>query len=129
MRYEKPMPLSGKQRRALRAQGHHLQPIVQVGQQGVTPAVIQAVDQALADHELVKVRLGDDRAQRAKDAAALASETKSEVAQELGHTALLFRRRVEDSAFGWLDSKHVAPPGADRGPPSGGSGPVASRQR
>ena len=54
------MPLTGKQRRALRALGHHLEPVVLVGQNGITDGVVAAVDQALHDHELIKVKLNPD---------------------------------------------------------------------
>ena len=91
------MTLSGKQRRALRALGHHLKPVVLVGQHGVTPAVVSAVNQALHDHELVKVKLSDeDREARAEAVARLAADTTSEVAQVLGKTALLYRPRKDD---------------------------------
>jgi RNA-binding protein len=86
------MTLSGKQRRHLRALGHSLRPIVQVGKDGVTEALIAAVDQALADHELIKVKVGENADLAREDAAAaLAEATHSEVAQVLGYTLLLYR--------------------------------------
>jgi RNA-binding protein len=91
------MALSGKQRRKLRAMGHHLDPVVQVGQQGVTPGVIAAADQALYDHELIKVKIADGPEDRHQAAERLAQQTGAEVAQLLGRTALLFRQREEDS--------------------------------
>jgi RNA-binding protein len=91
------MSLTGKQRRKLRALGHHLAPIVIVGQNGVTPGVVAATDQALFDHELVKVKLPEGREDRLDTVRRLAEETESEVAQVLGRTALLYRRRLEDS--------------------------------
>ncbi len=91
------MPLTGKQRRQLRALGHHLQPVVQVGHSGVTEAVVAALEQALVDHELVKVRISENAPEpRATAAAALATATSSEVAQVLGRTVLLYRARPED---------------------------------
>ncbi|HET9934754.1 MAG TPA: YhbY family RNA-binding protein, partial [Polyangiaceae bacterium] len=48
--------LSGKQRRYLRSLGHELSPVVQIGHQGLTEAVLSAIDQALETHELIKVR-------------------------------------------------------------------------
>ncbi|HET9551733.1 MAG TPA: YhbY family RNA-binding protein, partial [Anaeromyxobacteraceae bacterium] len=51
---------SGPLRKRLRAAGHHLSAIVQVGKEGVTEAVLRQLDQALADHELVKVRVGTE---------------------------------------------------------------------
>jgi RNA-binding protein len=91
------LALTGKQRRKLRALGHHLSPVVLVGQSGVTPAVVAACDHALEDHELVKVKVGDGPLDRHQAAAALAEATHSELAQVLGRTALLFRKRLEKS--------------------------------
>ena len=47
-------------RRQLRAAGHHLSPVVQVGKEGVTEAVLRQLDRALLDHELVKVKMGTE---------------------------------------------------------------------
>jgi RNA-binding protein len=89
--------LTGKQRRALRALGHHLDPVVQVGREGVSPAVIEAAGQALWDHELIKVKVGEGSPlDRHEVAEALARATGSDVAQVLGRTLLLYRRRAED---------------------------------
>ena len=86
------MALDGKQRRKLRALGHHLAVVVQVGQEGVTPGVVAALEQALWDHELVKVKLAsDDRDTRKEQTEALASGTGAEVAQVLGRTVLLYK--------------------------------------
>lgn len=90
--------LSGKQRRTLRALGHHLEVVVQVGQQGVTPGVLAAVEQALFDHELIKVRVPEGP-ERREVAGRLAQEAGAELAQVLGRTALLFKKREEGSRF------------------------------
>jgi RNA-binding protein len=50
--------MKGSDRAALRAEAHHLDPTVHVGQHGITPAVIGSLDDALRTHELVKVKLG-----------------------------------------------------------------------
>lgn len=90
------MSLTGKQRRHLRALGHHLEPVVLLGKHGVTEAVIRAVDTALTDHELVKVRRGTECPdERAEIATALAGALGAEVIQQLGHTVLLYRRRPD----------------------------------
>ena len=91
--------LSGKQRHKLRALGHHLAVVVQVGQNGVTDQVIEALDEALQRHELVKVQIADERDARQAAAEKLAAETSSAVAQQLGKTVLFFRQREERSRF------------------------------
>ena len=92
------MALNGKQKRQLRALGHHLGVVVQVGAEGVTEGVIGAVTQALKDHELIKVKLADeDRDSRAESIEKLSNESASEVAQTLGRTVLLFKQRKKNS--------------------------------
>lgn len=92
------MPLNGKQKRQLRALGHHLNVVVQVGSDGVTDGVISAADQALKDHELIKVKIAEeDREGRAASVEKLANGTGADIAQTLGRTVLLFKKRKKDS--------------------------------
>jgi RNA-binding protein len=88
--------LTGKQRHHLRGLGHALNPIVQVGKGGVDDGLIKAVDQALADHELIKIKVGDS-AELDRHAAAeeIAAQTHSEVAQVIGNVVLLYRANEE----------------------------------
>lgn len=105
------MPLTGKQKRRLRALGHHLSAVVQVGGNGVTPGVIAAATRALLDHELIKVKVDDEREGREAALAALVAGTGAEVAQVLGKTALLFKKRKKKSKFADLDGP-VGPVGS-----------------
>jgi RNA-binding protein len=88
--------LDGKQRRHLRALGHHLQPVVQVGKEGVSAELIKATEQCLEDHELIKIKVGEGAGDRHEIAEALASACKAELAGVLGRTALLYRARKKD---------------------------------
>ena len=91
------MALTGKQRRALRAMGHHLEPVVQVGHAGITPGVVAALEQALWDHELVKVKLGSEApGDRKAVASELAQATGAELAQVLGRTLLLYKANPDE---------------------------------
>ncbi len=84
--------LTGKQRRHLRGLGHELKVLVQVGKGGIDQGLITAVLQALTDHELVKIRVAENAdLDRHEAADAIAQQTKSEVAQVLGNTVLLYR--------------------------------------
>ena len=86
--------LRGKQIRFLRAKAHHLKPVVIIGQNRVTPAVIQHVEEALEQHELLKVRLTDAEKEEAVEAASILVEgTGSVLVQRIGHTIVLYRRR------------------------------------
>jgi len=91
------MTLSGKQRRHLRALGHHLDPLVQLGKHGLTDGIVSAVDQALEQHELVKVRLGTECPDDKNDVAEkLPPAVRAELAQVLGRTLLLYRRHPKE---------------------------------
>jgi RNA-binding protein len=84
--------LTGKQRRHLRALAHPLHPIVQVGKGGLDDGLVAAVDRALGDHELIKVKVGEHADEsKAEVAERLARQTKSEVAQIIGNIVLLYR--------------------------------------
>jgi RNA-binding protein len=88
--------LTGRQRRHLRALGHHLDPVLQVGHEGISDAVVRQADQQLETHELIKVKIGESSPQDRHDAAALlAGRTHAQVAQVLGRTALLYRPRKD----------------------------------
>ena len=88
--------LTGKQRRHLRALGHHLAPVVQVGQEGVSDAVVSQADAQLDAHELIKVKIGESSPQDRHEAAdTLAARTQAQVAQVLGRTVLLYRPRKD----------------------------------
>jgi RNA-binding protein len=90
------MELNGKQRRHLRGLGHHLDPVVQVGNAGLTDGVVGAVEQALTDHELIKIRIGENAPEDRKAVSRLLAErTGSAEVQVLGRTVLLYRRHPE----------------------------------
>lgn len=92
--------LTGKQRRHLRGLGHDLKPIVQVGKGGIDDGLVAAVEQALGDHELVKIKVGEAAGLDRHDAAeAIAQRTHSEVAQVLGNTVLLYRAHPDEPSI------------------------------
>ena len=72
------MKLSSKQRRTLRARAHELEAVARVGKDGLTPPVIEAVDKALDDHELIKVRFVDHKDERDEIAEEMARQTASQ---------------------------------------------------
>jgi len=97
---KKSLMLAGPLRRQLRAAGHHLHPIVQVGKEGVTDAVVRQLNQALYDHELVKVKVGTESPEdRFEAAERLAEEAEAHLAQILGRTALVYKKHPEKPKF------------------------------
>ena len=91
---------SGKLRRALRAHGHALSALVHVGKGGLSPGVIKQVEQTLADHELVKLKVDtdspDDRLAVAERLGALAGVN---VVQIVGHAVLIYKRHPRQPRF------------------------------
>jgi RNA-binding protein len=88
--------LSEKQKKYLRRLAHPMSPIVMLGNAGLTAGVINELDRALNDHELVKVaaRVGD-RVSRDAALGDLAQRTSSEIVQRIGHVGVFYRRRAE----------------------------------
>jgi RNA-binding protein len=88
------MQLSEKQKKHLRRLAHPLSPLVMLGNAGLTDGVVNELERALADHELVKVsaRIG---AREARDLAlaTLAERTASALVQRIGHVGVFYRRR------------------------------------
>lgn len=84
--------LSIAERKAHRADAHHLDPVVMVGNDGLTPAVKKEADAALNAHGLIKIRvLGDDRAQREAMLQQLADELGAAPIQHIGKLLVLWR--------------------------------------
>ena len=106
---EQPAPvLDAAQRKQLRGLAHHLVPVVQVGQTGITDPVVAATKQALLDHELIKVRLHEpqDKHGMAQD---LATRTASGLCGLVGHTVILYKRHPSQPKIG-LSYRWPKPP-------------------
>ena len=88
--------MTGKDKRHLRALAHRLSPVVQIGQRGLTDAVVRQIDGALTDHELIKVRIGGESpADRDEVATQLAERTGCAVAGAVGRVLILYRAHPE----------------------------------
>ncbi len=86
------MTMTSKDRAALRGEAHHLSAAVHIGHLGLTPNVIETVDDALRTRELVKIQLAKTTDETPKAAATrLAAATKAEVVQVIGRTCTLYR--------------------------------------
>ncbi len=91
-----PPKLTGAQRRALRGLGHHLNPVIQIGKAGVTEALVKATAVALEQHELIKISVAREApTDRKAGPEELAKASGAHIAQIIGRTALLYRRRKE----------------------------------
>ena len=86
------MQLSDAQKRHLRGLGHHLKPVVWVGQHGLSDGVMLEIEQALDSHELIKVKIAADRDTRSASIVAICTKTGAEMIQGIGQMLVLFRR-------------------------------------
>ena len=88
--------LSPTERKALRAAAHHLDPVVMLGEAGLSDAVVAETDRALDAHELIKVRVqGDDRQARAQAMTELCSRLGAAAVQSIGKLLVIYRPRPE----------------------------------
>jgi len=84
--------LSEKQKKYLRGLAHSREPVVLVGQSGLSPGVTKELDAALASHELVKVRARvGDREERDAVFEQLRAQTTSVLVQRIGNVAVFYR--------------------------------------
>lgn len=90
------MAMTGKARADLRAEAHHLSVMVHIGTNGLSPSVLQTIDDALRTHELVKLQVGKGGDLSAKEAApAVAAALHAEVVQVIGRTFTCYRENPE----------------------------------
>ena len=89
------MKLTGSQRKYLRGQAHHLEPVVIVGQHGVSEGLVAEVGQALDHHELIKIRFNEYRDQKKELTAEVADQLGAAVVGTIGHVAILYRPHPE----------------------------------
>jgi RNA-binding protein len=88
--------LSPERKKALRAIGHTLRPVVTVASKGLSEAVLAEINRALDDHELVKVKiLVGDRELKQKTIAELCEKTAADLVQTIGHVALIFKKAAK----------------------------------
>ena len=87
------MSLSSAQRREYRAIAHNLKPIIIIGDKGRSEGLMQELDRALDDHELIKVKVAsNDREARAEVIDELCCQSGAELVQTIGKIAIVMRR-------------------------------------
>ncbi|WP_106475818.1 ribosome assembly RNA-binding protein YhbY [Phytohalomonas tamaricis] len=87
------MSLSSAQKKSFRSIGHHLNPVVQISENGLSEGAKTELERALNDHELIKIKLAiNDRDIRNDIVDHLAETAQAEVVQTIGKMALLYRK-------------------------------------
>lgn len=84
--------LDNSELRRLKGIGHELKPVVMIGNNGVTETILQEIDRALSDHELIKVKLPAGSKQERDDIGnQLAATANAQLIHSIGRMALLLR--------------------------------------
>jgi RNA-binding protein len=96
--------LDGFQRRHLRGLAHPLKPVVMIGKEGLTEAVVAKTDAELAAHELIKIRFQAAKDEKKEILRELAERTLAELVGVVGHVGILFRQNREP------EKRHVRVP-------------------
>lgn len=88
------MNINAKQKRQLRSKAHQLKPVVIIGDKGLSDAVLQEIDRALYDHELLKARINaTDKEQRQQITKTICNHTQATLIQTIGHIIAIYRKK------------------------------------
>jgi RNA-binding protein len=90
--------LSNREIRELKARAQRLKPMLKVGKEGLSPAFLKAVDEALAHHELVKLKFDEFKEQKRELGPKLARDVSAVLIAQVGHVVVLFRRKPSQNA-------------------------------
>ena len=86
------MTLTGKQKNYLRGIAHNLNPVVMIGGKGLTDAVMNEIELALDQHELIKIKLqSNEKSEKVAIVAQITSATNSEPVQLIGRVGVIYR--------------------------------------
>ncbi|MBP7584616.1 MAG: ribosome assembly RNA-binding protein YhbY [Spirochaetes bacterium] len=90
------MNLKYSQRKKLKSLAHDLRPVIQVGKKGLTDELTSAVDKALLDHELIKMKFVGFKEEKRGIIEAVAESTACTVVEIIGHVAILYRPHPDE---------------------------------
>jgi RNA-binding protein len=82
-------------RKKLKAQAHHLKPVVMIGQKGLTDSLIKSIDKALFDHELIKIKFIDFKDEKKELADEIAEKTASIIIGLIGNILILYKENPD----------------------------------
>jgi RNA-binding protein len=89
--------MNNKTKKSLKAQAHHLSPVIITGAQGLTPAIHKEIDIALDAHELIKLRINANvREDRDLMITEILTQHQAELIQKIGHTVSIYREKSDD---------------------------------
>lgn len=87
--------LTSRQKKHLRGLAHDLKPLIQIGKHALTDQVMESIEEALAHHELIKIKFSELKDQKDQACEMINQRLGSERVGVIGHTAILFRQARE----------------------------------
>jgi putative YhbY family RNA-binding protein len=89
--------LSATEKKALKARAHSLNPILQLGEKGLSDAVIAEIERAIGAHELIKIRAAPlNRDEREVALASICERTNAHAIQHIGKMLVVYRKKPEE---------------------------------
>ena len=83
--------LSSSERKYLRSQAHHLEPVVLIGKNGIKDGTIESINKVLQTRELIKIKFREFKDEKLSLSEKIAKITHSEIVGIIGHTLIIFR--------------------------------------
>ena len=90
-------PVAGRELRDLKARAQRLKPLVKLGKEGLSESFLAGLDQALSDHQLVKVKFDEFKEQKKELVPVLAARARAQIIMRVGNVVVLFRRKAEST--------------------------------
>lgn len=91
--------LSKNAQKYLRGMAHHLSPLVTIADKGITENILIELDICLKRHELVKIKIRNDREQRRQIAEQLLAKTAAHHIQTIGQTLTIYRPNPKQPVY------------------------------
>jgi RNA-binding protein len=82
-------------RKKLKAQAHHLKPVVMIGQKGLTDSLIKTIDKALVDHELIKIKFIDYKDEKKELTNEIGEKTNAAIIGLIGNILILYKENPD----------------------------------
>ena len=87
--------MNSLQRRYLKAQVHHMEPVIYIGKNGLTEGTIHSINTALSARELIKIKFHEFKENKQELSEKIASDTFSFIVEIIGHTLILFKQNPD----------------------------------
>jgi len=87
--------LSSSERKYLRSQAHHLEPVVLIGKNGIKDGTIESINKVLQTRELIKIKFREFKDEKLSLSEKIEKLTNSQVVGVIGHTVIIFRQNPD----------------------------------